>query len=959
MTTYPTALLAATSVEDLVAPEAPDALFARPLPDELATAVVERLKSEADRHWYIDPRISLTYAGRIVSIGQARHDQRQIALGLMARGDAIKMTGSFEQAWNDLEESARLFQSIGDEVGWARTRIGMTLVGVRLGRTDHVFAQAQIARQVFMRHGEFELNLRLSRNMALAQTYLGDYEAALREYSAALLTAQSIGAAGDKHLGGLYLNTAITHALLGHFQEALALFETARGDMLRRNELWHLAVIEIDTAHIARCQGQHRQALQRLYGVIKQTEGRFPQVAALAREHVVACYLSLNRFLEARELALQVLADQAALSDQYERGATLLHLANAEAALANYPAARAALNEAETLFAQLGSHPLVMNTRLWRMQVQYHAGDYREVFHTTAELAHHFKARGQAVEQALATLLHGRAALILNEPDVASVAAQATLAYAQAAHFQWLRYEAHLLLGQLAERRHKPLRAERHYQAAITTTLRVQRNLTVTLRPGFMNDKGEAARSLINLCLAQGRVAAAFTALEREKSQVWLTFLNHRGQLKWSLTDDDSRALLEELSRLRAEHHGFQALAQGLLNKRDLPGGLSQSDALAKAFVLEQRMRRVVEQLYLVSGQAIGGSAEAAVCHTEVQQVIGPEDVLIEFYNGGEAWWAFVMTGDALSAHRLAITTETLAARLTQLRLLIEAALRVAPDSRTHTSLIRQTQRVLQLLFSALLQPLCSIEPRWRRITLAPYGLLHMLPFHLLYDGEQYLIERSEVVIVPAARLLARPSQPGRTGATVLSHSWGGQLPNASLEARAVQHLFGGHVWNEEAATRRVLAEPPTQVLHIAAHGQHRFDNPDMSYIELGDGPLFADDLMQHDLSYELVTLSACESGQAQVTGSEDLIGLGRGLLYAGAATLVTSLWPVSDETTLELMTQFYGGLRAGHSKAAALRQAQRQLLAANPQLHPAYWGAFQLIGDAHPLSNSPAISTS
>jgi CHAT domain-containing protein len=132
-----------------------------------------------------------------------------------------------------------------------------------------------------------------------------------------------------------------------------------------------------------------------------------------------------------------------------------------------------------------------------------------------------------------------------------------------------------------------------------------------------------------------------------------------------------------------------------------------------------------------------------------------------------------------------------------------------------------------------------------------------------------------------------------------------------------------------------------------------------MSYIELGDGPLFADDLMQHDLSYELVTLSACESGQAQVTGSEDLIGLGRGLLYAGAATLVTSLWPVSDETTLELMTQFYGGLRAGHSKAAALRQAQRQLLAANPQLHPAYWGAFQLIGDAHPLSNSPAISTS
>jgi CHAT domain-containing protein len=108
---------------------------------------------------------------------------------------------------------------------------------------------------------------------------------------------------------------------------------------------------------------------------------------------------------------------------------------------------------------------------------------------------------------------------------------------------------------------------------------------------------------------------------------------------------------------------------------------------------------------------------------------------------------------------------------------------------------------------------------------------------------------------------------------------------------------------------------------------------------------------LQQDLSYELVTLSACETGRANIAAGDELIGLGRGFLYAGAGALITSLWRVPDETAHVLMEHVYRSLRAGSSKAAALRDAQRSVSETHSRFHPAFWGAFQLVGDPRPLS--------
>jgi CHAT domain-containing protein len=145
--------------------------------------------------------------------------------------------------------------------------------------------------------------------------------------------------------------------------------------------------------------------------------------------------------------------------------------------------------------------------------------------------------------------------------------------------------------------------------------------------------------------------------------------------------------------------------------------------------------------------------------------------------------------------------------------------------------------------------------------------------------------------------------------------------------------------------------------VHIAAHGLFRLDAPNFSYIKLADRQLSAIEVFNLDLSScSLVTLSACETGRAVIGGVDEVIGLGRGFFYAGAASLLPTLWKVDDASSAELMETFYQNLLSKQTKAAALAKAQQAFIAharTSPQsyrVHPYFWAAFHLIGDYGPI---------
>jgi hypothetical protein len=158
-------------------------------------------------------------------------------------------------------------------------------------------------------------------------------------------------------------------------------------------------------------------------------------------------------------------------------------------------------------------------------------------------------------------------------------------------------------------------------------------------------------------------------------------------------------------------------------------------------------------------------------------------------------------------------------------------------------------------------------------------------------------------------------------------------------------------------------------ILHLSAHGKYDARNPLFSHIALAgddeeDGRLEVYEIYNRGLNLEnaeLVVLSACQTNVGELSRGDEIVGLSRALIYAGAPSVVSSLWSVSDESTRVLMEKFYMHLREGMSKASALRQAQMEMIASDEYAHPYYWAAFGLTGDggqvtdiAQPLPHSP-----
>jgi CHAT domain-containing protein len=282
-------------------------------------------------------------------------------------------------------------------------------------------------------------------------------------------------------------------------------------------------------------------------------------------------------------------------------------------------------------------------------------------------------------------------------------------------------------------------------------------------------------------------------------------------------------------------------------------------------------------------------------------------------------------------------------------QLSLDACARALLEGRPLQALQRSAVGVLQALHRALLSPLEAHLRGRQRVVVVPFGAGHAVPWHALHDGASYVLQRAEIWVCPSSsllRLLAarRPPADGQT--VIFANSKDGLLGQVLQEAAGVAQVLKGAVFAEQAATLDALrsAAPGCKVLHLAAHGEARLDDPTFAHLQLADGQLAAADVFNLSLDGALVTLSACETGRAVVTGGDELIGLSRGFLFAGASTLVQSLWRVEDESTSRLMTRFYQALAEGSRAAEALRLAQLALLERHEGL-PYFWAPFQVVG--------------
>ena len=187
-------------------------------PDALATA----LKAEAERLWQVDPHASVRVSEAIALCGELAARPELVALGVMAKGDALRLLGRYPESLALLDEAGERFLALGDEVGWARTRIGRVVSAHRLGRGGEALLDVERARAVLVRHGEWLRAGGLDLNTAVVYLELGRYRQALALYDRAQRAYESLGAAGARRAAWVQANRAVTHALLGDLRAALA-----------------------------------------------------------------------------------------------------------------------------------------------------------------------------------------------------------------------------------------------------------------------------------------------------------------------------------------------------------------------------------------------------------------------------------------------------------------------------------------------------------------------------------------------------------------------------------------------------------------------------------------------------------------------------------------------------------------------------------------------------------------
>jgi CHAT domain-containing protein len=175
------------------------------------------------------------------------------------------------------------------------------------------------------------------------------------------------------------------------------------------------------------------------------------------------------------------------------------------------------------------------------------------------------------------------------------------------------------------------------------------------------------------------------------------------------------------------------------------------------------------------------------------------------------------------------------------------------------------------------------------------------------------------------------------------------RAPRIEDEARRIAEVLQADAPMLSAAATAACfqdAAPRADVIHLACHGFFWRQHPFASGIRLADRWLSIPEICGLGLRADLVTLAACETGRNVVGRGDELLGLIRGFVAAGAEALVASLWIVHDEISGQLMSAFYNGLRgvrAGSGIGSSLRAAQLQTMTVRP--HPAHWAPFIFVG--------------
>jgi CHAT domain-containing protein len=904
-------------------------------------------------------------------------------LGLLAYAQARQAVhlGNLAAAEELLRTARARWQAAGDAAGATRSLLGLTQVLAMQGRYTEAEQSVRLALEGFeagVRAGAGEAQFHAAGahlNLATLLVLQDRHAPALEEYASArrLLAAidttdpdfdPDMAAMLRAEAAHIELNRASALTFLDRSAEAedalgqaIAGFDEL-GDVVNRGRAHtNLGRLQLRLGDYTMALRTFELASADLLGVAQagapladdRGDEQLRRADELLLEHAYA-YLALNLLPEA-ELALGRAERLFRNAEQsYELGQALYALGLVRLR-GQAPAAVEPLDEALAIFETLGNGYWRVRTAVVRAALDLLLGDDMRAANRLDLLPTEDATPDGALQwdvQSRAEALLLRARIFLEQGDTnsaqqltvraADVTRTPTTLDAAPALPHWAARIYHTF-GRIERARGDMTGARRWFTAAVELVDKQRSTLPLEeVRTAFLADKAEVYTDLVLSLLdmpspSAADVSAAFAVIEQSRSRALLEQL-------LAVVEDAPQANATGLEESRRRLHALYNQLLGEQGSRGLDAAMTRILLHEEAQVQRLEWQRA----------ASFNLATPATLH-DFQSVLADDQQAIVYAIAGAEVMAFVVSAHAVHLERDLCRAEQLDAAAAELRFQLGRGALGADFLARHARRLEEGLRAaLHQLYALVLRP---IEERLicERLLVIPTGALHATPFHALWDGSRHLVERYEIAIAPSASLavhLARaPSAPLQT--------WAGlaltdpSIPSARAEVECAAGFFAApRLFLDENASRFGLQEAATSdILHIATHGLYRGDNPFFSVLKLDDGWIDVRELYRLRLAARLVVLSACESGAGALHPGDEVIGLARGFLGAGARSLVAGAWHVHDDSAARLMERFYAALTAdshGTRPAAALRVAQRHAIAEGQ--HPYLWGAFYVLGE-------------
>ena len=939
--------------------------FLRARPGVIDWRAFAKFKLEVDKLVHGDLSNAAQLVERIERVAAVVDDPRATAFAKASRARFLHICGKHRESNQLYAQAARTLREHKLTLYSAVIQRQQIDALTELGRYDEALRVARDARRVLGAAGAVE-QAKLETNIGNIYYRLDRYKEALRRYERAHNLLQASGDADMRAHVDLSRSNILSE--MDQPGEALRLLEGAAAVWNRRRQRLMAAQALSKIAYLNFLRGSYSAALGAYYQAREQlSEMGSTRLVAWCNLEIAEVLLALNAFTDASEAAGLARASFSELGMPYESAQAGLVAGLASMGLTQYDTARRELKRSRSAFESRKNQTFTAIIDSYLSELAIRQGNAKEASRR-ANLALKVFARQKLMTKvANCKLLGARAEYLAGESRSADRKARAALRSIAGAFAPSIVYSCHSLIGRIARDRGQAGAALASFRRAVETVDRMRGGIAADeFKATFLGDKIEVYEDAIRACLDEGSessIQEAFTLVEAAKSRgladLLARYLRESGvprRHRQTMTGEDRTRLVKLIEELN-----WYSSHANLENER---GGQRRAQYVDRYSREIARCERQIASLFRrleADGADLDSERLHAATAQELQNSLEPQETAIEYFTTEDQISAFVVTRESIRIVRSLASRRAIEATLAALTFQIEKFNYGPGFAETYFEQLNQaTNQHLGVLSKSLIS---RVEPLIKnsRLIVIPHGALHYVPFHALLNRRGYLIDEFEISYSPSATVLklcremakrskiaSRKSRAANNCPRLVALGVGGNdTPAVAGEIKALTSMFADSVkLTGVHATRDNLmrAAPKAKYLHLASHGYFRRDNPMFSFLKLADSNLNFYSLLDLKLNAEMVTLSACHTGVNKVFPGDELHGLMRGFMHAGAPSLVASLWATSDASTAELMKEMYSRISAGASKREALRSAQLAIKEAYG--HPYYWAPFILMGN-------------